>query len=452
MSAFLWVEDFEGGSKYQEFAHALFGQALKLEADSFPGDEIGLRAFLEKRQIILATNFAEAMQLIVERQNDFDSVVLDIDLPLLGEDIDKDEQFVLPLLKRWYGYDPELKGADLGDSLNSARNKMKMVAGYHLFIELVINQGFPRKRILLCSNHGDHLKSISKNFEPAYIEVPPILQKHNKEVKKWITAQRNEPYLKLRRWVIIACSEMLARLQYGQTTFLMLELPGDGVFRLTLENAKILLETLPKLLQTHKPPVKDRRLAYRLFVRVLTQDWDNKVDFKKMKNKSPQKGFAAVLVHARNWTSHDAEALSQIDESDVAFLFLIALRACFELPENKIESFEDALLPLIGQPVPLDRDHMKEAYENSYAEIEELYKKLKPDQKNNFFSDMVNEIHQGGGIPAEKQAKYLMQILWHQLHSRWNNEGIFSPKLKYFSQPDFLKELTQRIYQKSFNE
>jgi len=243
VSAFLWVEDFEGG-QYREFGHALFGRALGLAANDFPDNESGLRDFMKSRQVELTTSFAEAARRMDENLRDYDYVVLDIDLNLLGEDVDDDLPWVLPLLERWYGYDPKAKSVE--DSYNAARQKMKEVAGYHLFIDLVMNRGFPRERILFCSNHGNHLDTINKSFEPARMEAPSIYKKSDDTVKEWIADQSEKPYIKLRRWVILACQELLEQMRRGKTHFTMRDLLPNGDTQLAPINAEFLLETLAR--------------------------------------------------------------------------------------------------------------------------------------------------------------------------------------------------------------
>jgi len=447
VSAFLWVEDFEGG-QYREFGHALFGRALGLAANDFPDNESGLRDFMKSRQVELTTSFAEAARRMDENLRDYDYVVLDIDLNLLGEDVDDDLPWVLPLLERWYGYDPKAKSVE--DSYNAARQKMKEVAGYHLFIDLVMNRGFPRERILFCSNHGNHLDTINKSFEPARMEAPSIYKKSDDTVKEWIADQSEKPYIKLRRWVILACQELLEQMRRGKTHFTMRDLLPNGDTQLAPINAEFLLETLARLLPAHENSEFERKIAFRLFARTLTQDWD-KVDYKnkEKKIKQPVKAFSAVLVNVRNWTSHDAKALSVMDEGDIAYLFLIAMRSCFELPNDKLEDYEKALFPLIGDMADIDMSELAQDYMRSYEELESKYVLLNMADSKDYFSIRVNALQQGGKITPVEQAKLLYQILWHELH--WGRDKVFSPQPGYFSKPAFLDQLTRRIYRRSFH-
>ncbi len=444
MSAFLWVEDFEGG-QYQEFAHAIFGRALGLEKNQIPNEVNALREFLQARQVMLATNYVEAARFIVGRLSDVDCVVLDIDLELLGEEATEDRPVVNKVLNRWYNYDPQ--AANEPELYNAARDKMKLVAGYHLFLELVLNQGFPRSRILFCSNHGKYLKSIEKSFEPARIEPPEIFEKKDPRVSDWVAEVQSEPYSRLRRSVILACREILDQLEHVQTEFRMSSLPGVAPGQLSAVDAKNLLQTLPQLLPAYHSQGVPQQNAFRLFVRTLTQDWD-KVDYKDRLCKPPDKAFAAVLVHARNWTSHDGKALTQLTVGDMAFLVLIALRTCFSLSRTKLEGFEVALLSQIGEAAELDMTILREYFEHTYSEVTAHWKELPTDKQSSgtgssYFSNRVNDLEKAGKIPPGEHEIRLRQILWHQLY--WPSFNGFAPQQRNFDTTEFLKQLMQRM-------
>jgi hypothetical protein len=460
MSSFLWVEDFEG-AQYREFAYTLFGQALGLHANDFPEEENALRIFLEERQITLATSYAEAARLLEERLDDFDNVVLDIDLELVGEDGSEDMPWVLPVLERWYGYKPGLERIE-EEAYNDARKEMKAVAGYHLFLDLVLGRGFAHDAILFCSNHGEHLVSIKKSFEPAKIEAPDILIKKDPKVGRWVASRRDDPYTKLRRWILLACKELLE----GKSTYRIVELQKDDPDipeRLTQIDGENLLQTLPLLLPatilTNEKNTKRKAITFRLFVRTLTQDWDNKVDYKKLKGFDKPCGTVLSLV--RNWTSHDGIAFSQLSERDMAFLFLTALRLCFDLGHN-LKKFESALLPMLGKESLINTaqmEQMKKDYENTYAAIEARWRELpKKSTKNKYstelttrFNDRVNDLQNAKKLFPGEHEKIIRQVFWHQLHQlHWADGNGFNPQLSYFERPNFLGELVKHLYCENF--
>lgn len=456
MSTLLWVEDFED-KQYRTTTFNVFGRALNLTAADIPDEVNDLREFLEMQQVTLATNFAEASRIIDERLSDFDGIVLDIDLELLGEDFESDFSLLEHLLKRCYHYDPDSDGAEA--AYDKARGNMKMIAGYHLYVELVVNRGFQRNRIQFCSQHGDQLeKALKSSFDTAHMERPAVWIKSDPRVGDWISNVREDPYTKLRRWVILACREMLVRLRFNQTTFLMLDLPNcEG---LTLADAENLLETLQLLMPPYVRSEKEKKNVFRLFVRTLTQDWD-KVKKSRPDPRKPNAmvAYAAVLIRARHWTSHSAKALSELTEADVAFLFLIALHACFKMQDNGKNEFEAPLLSLIGGKIELDMEQLKQNYGETYQEVTDRWQMLPkelrgyPDKvpgeykEPSSFCGRIDMLQKAGEIQSDQYEKGLRQIFWHTLHQP---NPDFSPKVNLFSKPVFLGNLTSRLYRSGF--
>ncbi len=462
MSTLLWVEDFgEGENSYQPTTNNVLGRALGFDKNEIPTEVNDLRDFLRARQIILATNFAEAAQIIDERLSDIDGIVLDIDLELIGEDFESDYPWVEGLLTRWHQYDPDADDAEA--SYHAAHSKMKLTAGYHLYVDLVVNRGFLRDRILFCSDHGDQLGETLVSFDRACMERPDVWRKSDPRVGDWVASVLSDPYTKLRRWIILACREMLDRLRYGQTRFIMPKLPGVKEGQLTSFDAENLLETLQLLMPAHTRSDLERKNVYRLFARTLAQDWD-KVDYKNKdsspKLENPRKAFAAVLVHVRNWTSHNSKALTQCTEADIAFLFLIALHACFEMKSSQQNAFDSPLMTLIGGRVELDMLQIKLDYEATYKEITEIWQGLPEKQRgytdmktgqfkeSKTFSDRVNDLEKAMKLESGEHEIRLRQIFWHQLH--WPQPE-FKPEKQYFMRDNFHSQLTSCLYRIGFS-
>jgi hypothetical protein len=468
MSSILWVEDFED-DQFRQFSHAIFGRALNLPVDEFPQELNELRDFLALHQITLATSYAEAARFIKERLDDFDHIVLDIDLNLLGEDIGQDMPLVEPILTRWHGYNSTDENED---SYEAARIKMKKVAGYHLFIELVLNRGFLREKILFCSNHADKLVSINQSFEPAKIEAPEIWTKSDVRVAEWVKFCRDEKYPKLRRWIILACNELLRRNPIVEFTMPGLMRSSDQLFQ---ENGNDLLAVLPLLLP-NLCSTKTKPVIFRAFIRTLTQYWEGKmIDFEKVKNQPFEKAISNTLVAVRNWTSHNPNALSQLTEEDIAFFFLITLRVSFKLNSIDLEKFEAVLLKLIGQNMVLSSEQIHIDLVKTYSQVKERWDSLDEKDKttqrckvpndkskkiikkdrdgktlfNTYFNSMLNDLEIAGKLklklkPREHE-KYILQIFWHQL------ENINNPNSRNFAYGStFYKQLAECIYSSTF--
>ena len=440
MSKFLWVEDFEGDN-FQNFAFRVFGKATGEPLKAFPADELDLREFLRERGIHLATTYAEAARYIGESTAGFDWVVLDIDLTPCG-DRPGDADLVMPMLIRWHKHVVQAKDAE--QSYSEAFSSMKRVAGYHLFIELVMNRGVPRDRILFCSNHAQHLLSVNNSFEPAMIEAPEIYTKDDKRLNQWVTQRSKNRYHILRRGILRTCAALL------ETNVSEVGLScssGEESDRKEIIRRNILLETLPAMLPANDVPENERCKVFRQFVRVLTQDWDVLNPGNLPEQRWCELGFDRVLQQARHWTSHDSSALSTLDEADVAFLFLIAIRCRFDLSAG-VEEFEEPILGLLGERGDLNMQYLQESYRSEHLEIAKRSAELDyPERKD--FPKMVNGLEKLGALKVDEQAKRLKQILWFQLPTH-RLQGVPVAALKSYHETEFLRELTARIYQTSF--
>jgi hypothetical protein len=446
MSSFLWIEDFEG-QQFREFAYRLFGKALHLDAADIPDEEIELREFMANHHVHVATTYVEGVRLIQSRLNDFDYFVVDIDLELTGEDSAQDMKDVEPLLVKWHGYFSG--GHDPEDSLNSARIAMKKVAGYHLWIELVTQLGVTRDRLLFASNHADCLKSIYESFGRAYIDMPLTFSKENAKGSEWICASRNNEYATFRRGVILACSE----LRRANSTFRLRRKP-DSPGQFTQDDGNRLLETLPLVLPNANLGGSQRKVVFRLFVRTLTQNWDSSFDIVGMdKDLSPGEfqhrwAFRNPIHLSRNWTSHDANALSHLDIKDATFLFLITFRVFFNLPPNLIQEYEWRLFSLLDDYRSLNMEKLLVDYEDTYEYIANKY--IRPGvEPEKFLNKMVEQLQRNQDLDHHEDGRLLRMVFWHQLH-RKDGKGNFRPFTQDFQGTDFLKELTGRLYCEGF--
>lgn len=448
MSAFLWVEDFESGN-YQEIAFALFGKAINKGLDDFPNDRVRLRKMLKPHGIILCTNYAEAARYIdkEEFKSNIDFVVLDIDLLLTGDD-DDDLLFVHPMMQRWYEY----TGDDA--SYDKAYARMKQVAGYHIFVDLVIQRGFPRERIMFCSNHGESLKSINDSFEPAKIEAPDIPKKMDPKVEAWISDGFNNSYVAFRRIIISSCEKIQDQLINDQSNqvFQLSKLPGNGAERLSGRDAVDYLETLRRIFPMTEESSDYLGKTLRLFSRTLSEPWVN-IDTGKIDNGWRQ-SFSCVLKDVRNWTGHSQRALTSLDIADAAFLFLIALRISFHLDPDLLRSEESGLLALMdATSEPIDDHELFCKLTESYLLIERLAKESGSSSKA--FRPMLRGIFDGNNqvLIVSNLKKHMYQIFWHELYGRIHSTLKFNDLLidkRNREVKDILGLMLNSIYSKSF--
>lgn len=461
MSRILWIEDFEG-DKYREFSSALFSDALSIFSDEFPNSRVPLREFLSKENIILKTTFVEASRYINESIHKIDAVIIDIDLNLFREDIklapDKDpkqcfkeylgEQTWL-LLTHWHNFDPDSN--DWEKSFETARAEMRKIAGYHLFIDLVINKRFPKEHIIFASNHFEYISSIRDSFKIAKIDPPKALSKDKAadlvEVCKWICGIRNQSYLQFRRWVTEGCEYCLNKLKSDPNFYALSTLDKSHVV--------ITIESLRYILPEHFIESNAKASTYRVFVRVLTQAFEEKFAYDTLTGDErawPRLSYFWTLKNCRNWTSHDSQALTVTNEGDIIFIFLIAMRFFFKLNDNLLAKYETELFSFFDKANSLDEKNVEEICK---INLNELNKRCQIDKislgKKHLnscgFSFLANELKVKGRLAQHEIPKILSQIFYGCLVESLGGH-LPSSRLQ---QNKFVQELTYRTFARSYD-
>lgn len=446
MSSFLWVEDFEGG-QYREFSYRIFGHALGLAASDFFDNEIELKSFLKSKQIHLVTNMADGIRFINNEAKfrEIDFVVLDIDLALMGVDISEDEDLIKPLLMKWYHYNP--KDANEEKSFNTACDELKRVAGYHLYIDLVVNRRFPRDRILFCSNHGGYLKAIQESFSGAKIEPPTVLTKADPILNSSVAYFFSDEYSKLRRSIISICDELATAIPFEHAKFILPQHLRNLSEDFNATDGVYLLKILPLILPPFINERSEKAVIYRQFIRVITQEFD-RVDFSSQGKRNL--ACINVLHSIRNFTSHNSKALNNLDESDVAYIFLLFLLVGFESKEKFYENFKSGLIESVGVSVEINNDDLRVNIANSLEDVLQKSKCLPDEVKSEFdntshFKKKVKLLSENQSLASVEYDKLIYRIFWHEI-VRVDDSGnvTFSEKNQY------LLELMRRIYSKSF--
>jgi hypothetical protein len=170
MSHFLWVEDFAGPT-LRDTTVNVFGELLQNK--DIPDTKKEVKELLRKQGVFVELSFLGGLDFIrhSQRRSQVDYIILDIwlDVKIRG---DKDENNWLPqILQEYYGYEPQSDNNEADEkALNEAKKKLLEVAGYQLYVELVMEHGFPKEHILFCSDHGPEQKSIQALFKQAKIE------------------------------------------------------------------------------------------------------------------------------------------------------------------------------------------------------------------------------------------------------------------------------------------
>ncbi|MDM8560909.1 hypothetical protein [Candidatus Parabeggiatoa sp. HSG14] len=487
MSQFLWIEDFESerDNPVSSFTEAVFGEILTKQPEDAKEE---VKKTLKECGVLLECTFLDGLEFIRDPEKLFqvDYIILDVDL-IIKDDID--ENGILPDIIELYRKELE----------KTPEEALKEVAGYQLYIELVMALDFPKDHILFCSNHIEQLESLKDAFQKAKIQLPPTphgklalskAEPDRKALREWIRKRRNNPYSTLRRGIIEGCQHIQKHLT--------IEIPFSKFCtkknrqNVTAQNIRDYLITLQNFLPLREP--SDAKPLYKLFIRTLSHEWEDdfKPDNLKLKDVADnesilkcQRMFGGIIKCVRNWTAH-AQILDELSECDVAFLFIVAMRAMFKLFE-KTEGYENILFNLFTDK--LEKQKLKmliEQHSNnillskctkSYSELLKAYAKvlknkgelLKPPTSKQLDFSTILENMQYWDKNNKAQFNYVMglfQMFWHGLspiivksrppiqdHQKISFEYEYDFDLNDYGKDDmdsFLFEFACCIYKRSF--
>jgi len=342
MSHFLWVEDFENNP--QATTHDVFGSILP-DTYAIPDSRHQLKKTLRNYGIQVALSFQDGRRFIESpaRMRDIDYIVLDIDLPACSEG-DTEDQKTLDYLRDWHGYEPDEQD-DSNDelSLKKAGFSLKKIAGYHLYIKLVMEFGFPREHILICSNHGENLESIKQAFHGAKMVAPKIYTKSDSSIRNKILECNNTPYTVLRRGIIESCQWVLNWL-HDDDQIAINRFIEDKNRHYYQDDIRFIFESLQEILPRREPEPEIKYALFRQFIRTLSHAWEI-TSWPKEKPERPATMLlnARILKICRNWSAHGKIFNQALPETLLAYLMLMNLRAMLA-PATSIMPHEQVLL------------------------------------------------------------------------------------------------------------
>ncbi|WP_295393569.1 hypothetical protein [uncultured Thiodictyon sp.] len=428
MSHFLWIEDFEGDIRVT--VDQVFG------LPECPTDLPDLKDWLSPRGITLKTTFFEAYHLVRDPQQlaEIDYVVIDIDLKPY-EDYDLDDPESVAEIDRFLREKKYLKetAEPLGAGWRAAVSELKKVAGYHIFTELLIEAGFPRRHILFCSNHGDQLTSITHAFEAAKLTAPLIYTKHDEVVRQWIAEKQTDAYSVLRRGVLMGCAAAEELLDRRGDDGLLFSLffkredepewpPGPA----SPDYVRDYLASMTALLPLCAPPSSEqRKQRYRILLHALSREWDNRAKVNHLPDKSTyMASFGTILKEVRNWTSH-TQLLDDLSEADVAFIFMADLRAMFAFPRES-QPHEELLLGLLSRTfgevtedaaaemIGADADGRKLPLDRVYFETKRmLSEQRRSDDNDPYYDQLIRELEKDTPNRVdERDRQFFLQSLY----------------------------------------
>jgi len=445
MPHFLWVEDFKaseterGDNIISSTIDLVFGSILKSQEYD---DEYDARDCLEEQGVLLKLNLLEALEFIhnPDELAKVDFIVLDVDMPLKRNGQPDKNNYLPPLIKQY-----------------QLETELKKIAGYQIYIDLVIELGFPKSHILFCSNHAGYFEEFTQKFESSNIKFPELLQKeHNQEIKNWLTEAHSD-YFVLRRGIIEACKYLKT---LNTPTLAFNQFIQNSENHVNVDEMCDYLDILENFLPLREP--EDKATIYKLLIRTLSHEWEA-ADPKKIR------GLAFIMKNTRNWITHNSNLFNELDENIMAYLFITNMRLMFNF-DTEIQPYEKTLLNLFGNSA-LTVSDLKVKTSNKLIPLSKAYLELKnivlderQDRNNNvqdsfYFNELANNLQQSNSsFRNDKQlfAKFLYQMFWlttsNPFISTGNRRNLLEIKFwdfKYSEKP-YIREVARHIYSHSF--
>lgn len=460
----------------------------------------------------LKTNFIDAMNAIDKNLNQYDLVILDIDLEntphtekvtKYAKDFGKTETdflkesgifLFLQLIEQ--GFDRErvifLTGnADENisrvDELREAAEQNDDLLFDEIFAEIQKGLNEDKRKEIepfideddikgLCSFLEKYYEGLHKNeetntynrfcdsFKKAFILPPKEINKGlnvTKKLNTWLKKHEENDYLVLRRGIIAGCNDLKKLIKENDDniqlrSFVKCTKKNDPTIEILTTDIENYLDTVAQFLPLRQPALINEE--YRLFLRTLVHEWEENIDPQETTEKhgGDIHTYAWLSKQTRNWVSH-AKLLEPLNSEIIAFLFLVNMRAMFKCPVET-QDYEYILLKCMSKP-PV------ESIDN---------KNLKSDIED--FERVINEVLSGYRISLEivskkgnPRTKYFSEKIndiyrhntgnpdaeKHDYQSFlfqlfWVNQKQNTNKLTANS-IDFLPTLAQHIYSRSFS-
>lgn len=198
----------------------------------------------------------------------------------------------------------------------------------------------------------------------------------------------------------------------------------------------------------------DKATCYKLFLRTLTHEWESAKPDKI-------KGLAWIMKSTRNWITHNSNLFNALDETMLAYLFIINMRVMFDF-DKKLESCEKILLNLFATDA-LTEQLFKDKSKNKLIPIGDAYCDIKNLALDNsvkdafVFSTIANNIQESdSAIRNDKQlfSKLLYQMFWliNSYPRDTKNRKLLEINFSdfYYVEKTYLFELARHIYNRSF--
>ncbi|MEF3075699.1 hypothetical protein V2P20_11755 [Methylobacter sp. Wu1] len=290
---------------------------------------------------------------------------------------------------------------------------------------------------------------------------------------------RKNNYLVLRRGIIEGCRHIVKLIEENKLTKDDLRFNhfiSETEKKVSIDDLQDYIKVLEKFLPLRAP--SNNSSLYKLFIRTLAHEWEA-AEPKQLNKQNKQNGayaFSWIMKMSRNWLAH-GKVFEQLNPQDVAYLFIVNMRAMFDLGD-KLLPYESHLLRLFTNV--LREDEMKarigdpphkkntENYNQRKIPLVENYAALLMKYNSHArqainFHDALNNLQKNNDNASDSDffIKGLYQTFWFltsigEVYIPQDEEQIrkfhcLNYQFKYFDyQKDYLFELARHIYNSSF--
>jgi hypothetical protein len=284
-----------------------------------------------------------------------------------------------------------------------------------------------------------------ERFFHARLPIPFSIQKDCvADFHKWLngktTKNEKQNYIMLRRAIIESCSKLIEIIEKKDLDSVLLF--NKTVFQdlnpLNKEDVIRYLRKLMRYFPLHSP--KDKRLIYSSFIRELSDLWERSKGYLQRKNFGEMdeiefdfKNFCQNQMKLmRNWTAHN-QLSENLTEKEIAYYFLIAIRALFKLDEKKLYSFEALLFSFFTEQ-EFERKELENYLATSYAKLRSLSIFKRKNPAGNQFNEIINSI----GKVQKKQEEFIeMKEMSVPLFYQNFFHSLIKPKIHIFPNTNY---------------
>lgn len=310
-------------------------------------------------------------------------------------------------------------------------------AGFYIYNHL-IRHGVPSENICFLTGEKASTLEFQDHCKSALMPQPTAFEKSDSgftDFREWLRLRHEDPYVRLRRAIIEGCEYLRQCVEADESSIQFREFvvsKGNDSDRVTRDGIIDYLDTLKSFLPCvghidSQSADENQRAAqlYRLFVRTLAHEWEDAASSGNLrrdmlfKQKNILRTFGWIMKNVRNWMAHTS-VINHLEAEDVAFLFLINMRAMFDIGP-KLVAYERSLLTLFcrdgyGSGSELVEDQLRDALVQSYRKVKERILKSSRSRDAVFFNEMVNNLVLAGENTAgDSFIRFLYQMFWHGL-------------------------------------